>query len=72
MLVACFLGEWNGVSLLKIGDCPPLPDCIIQTNAPGTWGCGAYLQGRWLQWQLMATSLVNIIYNGKRISADRH
>ena len=31
-----FLGEWNDVSLLKIADCPPPPDCIIQTIASGT------------------------------------
>ena len=41
-----FRGEWNGVSLLKIADCPPPPDCIIQTDASSTWGYGAYLQGK--------------------------
>ena len=65
-----FLGEWNWVSLLKIADCPPPPDCIIQTNTSGTWGCGVYLQGRWLQWQwpeawptssIMAQELVLIV-----------
>ena len=65
-----FLGEWNGVSLLQIADYPHPPQCIIQTDASGTWGCGAYFQGRWLQWQwpeewlassIMAKELVPIV-----------
>ena len=44
-----FLEEWNGVSLLHIADCPLPPQFTIQTDASGTWGCGAYFHGRWLQ-----------------------
>ena len=65
-----FLGEWNGVSLLQMADYPLPPQYTIQTDASGTWGCGAYFQGRWLQWQwpqewlpstIMAKELVPIV-----------
>ena len=36
-----FLGEWNGVSLLQMADYPLPPQYTIQTDASGTWGCGA-------------------------------
>ena len=47
-----FLSPWNGVSLLfqeKTGN----PNCHLWTDASGTWGCGAFWEGRWFQvgWQ---------------------
>ena len=65
-----FLGSWNGLSFLRyVGPgCPP--DHSIQTDASGTWGCGAFFEGRWLQlpwpsaWiscNIMAKELVPII-----------
>ena len=29
----------------------PLLQFVIQTDASGSWGCGAFFQGRWLQWK---------------------
>lgn len=48
-----FLVTWNGISLLQCA-CSPLTsnyDHSIQTDASGSWGCGAFLEGRWLQMQ---------------------
>ena len=65
-----FLGERNGASLLQMAGYPLPPQYTIQTDASGTWGCGAYSQGRWLQWQwpqewlpstIMAKELVPIM-----------
>ena len=53
-----------------MADYPLPPQYTIQTDASGTWGCGAYFQGRWLQWQwpqewlpstIMAKELVPIV-----------
>ena len=62
-----FLGLWNGVSFF-----PPKknPDSVVQTDASGSWGCAAFSEGQWLQWQwpvewekesIMAKELVPII-----------
>lgn len=65
-----FLARWNGLSLLRSGHSPTPPDYIIQTDASGSWGCGAFLQGSWFQWQwpsdwapmsIMAKELVPIL-----------
>ena len=29
----------------------PPPQFVIQTDASGSWACGAFFQGRWLQWK---------------------
>ena len=39
-----FLGSWNGFSLLRW-------IVSIQTDASGSWGCGALFDKKWLQWQ---------------------
>ena len=63
-----FLTNWNGLSLLKHASTKP--DFCIQTDASGSWGCGAYFHGRWfqLQWDqtwlhqgIMAKELLPII-----------
>ena len=36
-----FLREWNGIILLQKADYPSHPQYVIQTDIPGTWGCGA-------------------------------
>ena len=65
-----FLVSWNGLSLLQCLTVHPTPHYLIQTDASGTWGCGAYFQGQWFQlrwdsqWQpcsIMAKELVPIV-----------
>ena len=65
-----FLASWNGLSVLRSTHSPLPPDYIIQTDASGTWGCGAFFQGSWFQWQwppdwapisIMAKELVPIL-----------
>ena len=46
-----FLHQWNGLSLLRWSTGQQIPDATIQTDASGLWGCGAFFQGKWLQWQ---------------------
>ena len=41
-----FLITWNGYSLRSI---TAKPDFCIQTDASGSWGCGAYFNGKWFQ-----------------------
>ena len=40
-----FLMSWNGLCLLRSTSAKA--DFCIQTDASGSWGCGAYLHGRW-------------------------
>ena len=46
-----FFESWNGVSLLQCTSIQTIatPDFSIQTDASGSWGCGAFFQGKWLQ-----------------------
>ena len=46
-----FVETWNGLSLLCSVSRPSSPNCYIQTDASGSWGCGSFFLGRWLQWQ---------------------
>ena len=46
-----FVTSWNGISFLRVALADPTPQVTIQTDASGTWGCGAFFEGRWLQWQ---------------------
>ena len=46
-----FLYQWNGLSLLRWSTGQQRPDITIQTDASGSWGCGAFYHGQWLQWQ---------------------
>lgn len=46
-----FLDSWNGLSLLRSSALPKAPDHYIQTDASGSWGCGAYFHGQWFQLQ---------------------
>ena len=39
------------ISLLQIANYLSHLQHIILTDTSGTWECGAYFQGRWLQWQ---------------------
>lgn len=50
-----FLAEWNGVSFLHHTLEGSVSDVIIQTDASGSWGCGAFFNGKWLQWKWPST-----------------
>ena len=44
----CFLQDWNGTSLLPL----PSPSVHVYSDASGSWGCGALVQGMgWFQLQ---------------------
>ena len=79
-----FLHHWNGLSLLRWSGGSQSPDVIIQTDASGLWGCGAFHQGRWFQWEwthewtsvgIMAKELTPIILScvawGKALQRQR-
>ena len=44
-----FLAEWNGVSFLRQSSLSKHYDFCIQTDASGSWGCAAFLEGDWIQ-----------------------
>ena len=46
-----FMENWNGLSLLRLKASEIAPNIYIQTDASGSWGCGAYFNGRWFQLQ---------------------
>ena len=46
-----FLQYWNGISLLKRTTDHIPTDIVIQTDASGSWGCGGFFLGKWLQWK---------------------
>ena len=46
-----FVTSWNGISFLQVASGNSTPQATIQTDASGTWGCGVFFEGRWLQWQ---------------------
>ena len=67
-----FLSSWNGLSLLQWVSHLPEADFIIQMDASGTWGCGAFCHGYWLQWKwppnwmavpIMAKELIPILFS---------
>jgi len=62
-----FIRHWNGVSFLESYS---YPDAQIQTDASGTWGCGALFKdcwfqlkwsAEWLRMDIMAKELVPIV-----------
>ena len=65
-----FLVSWNGLSLLRSAYHSTPADFVVQTDASGTWGCGAFFNQSWFQWQwplnwvpvsIMAKELVPIL-----------
>ena len=44
-----FVTHWNGVSFLHFTPSGSAPDCRIGTDASGSWGCGKWFAGHWLQ-----------------------
>ena len=64
-----FITRWNGTSFFHTTPTESSHDYQIQTDASGTWGCGAYFNGQWFQlpwspdWEpvnIMAKELVPI------------
>ena len=41
-----FVTSWNGISFLQVASGNSTPQATIQTDASGTWGCGAFFKGR--------------------------
>jgi len=65
-----FVHTWNGFSILRSPYVATVPDVLIQTDASGSWGCGAVFSHNWLQLQwprewideaIMAKELVPIV-----------
>ena len=65
-----FVQHWNGLSILQSPNLPPSTQITIQTDASGSWGCGAVCNHHWLQWQwpeawtskdIMAKELVPVV-----------
>ena len=65
-----FLVGWNGLSLLRSVSHATPADFVIQTDASGTWGCGAFFNKVCFQWRwppnwapmsIMAKELVPIL-----------
>ena len=45
-----FIQSWNGLSIICSLN-PVSHNLVIQTDASGSWGCGAVLNTQWLQWK---------------------
>ena len=43
-----FLQGWNGISMIPRFS---LPGIVVESDASGSWGCGARWGSQWLQWQ---------------------
>ena len=65
-----FVQYWNGLSILQSPNLPPSTQITVQTDASGSWGCGAVCNHHWLQWQwpdvwaskdIMAKELVPVV-----------
>ena len=65
-----FIKSWNEVRFFHSATLNPRSDYYIQMDASGSWGCGAYFSGSWLQlhwsaeWSpidIMAKELVPIV-----------
>ena len=65
-----FINKWNGLSFLHSPNCQLHFDGLVQTDASGSWGCGAFYSNQWFQYRwppewlslgIMAKELVPII-----------
>jgi len=76
-----FVTHWNGISF-SLSDSSP--DFCIETDASGSWGCGAWCDGLWFQYKwpadwaligIMAKELVPIFFScvvwGSKLSRRR-
>ena len=46
-----FIDSWNELSILRSESWSSPANHCIQKDASGSWGCGAFFEGKWLQWQ---------------------
>ena len=67
-----FVTHWNGVSFLHFTQGGSAPDCHIETDASGSWACGAWFCCHWLQYKrpadwaeigIMAKELIPILFS---------
>ena len=67
-----FVTHWNGVSFLHFTPSGSAPDCHIETDASGSWRCGAWFCCHWLQYKwpadwaeigIMAKELTPILFS---------
>lgn len=49
-----FIGDWNGISLMP--STTPMPVCL-ESDASGSWGCGATWGTQWFQWAWQGPSV---------------
>ena len=45
-----FIESWNGLSMMQPSRIQN-PDIVLTSDASGSWGCGAYYNSHWLQYQ---------------------
>ena len=50
---ATFMEDWNGVAMMPIYS---KPSVRLESDASGSWGCGAKWGSRWLQWRWEGSS----------------
>ena len=56
----CFISQWNGLSMMQ-STRRNNPEVILTSDASGSWGCGAYENTAWFQYQWSeATKAYNI------------
>lgn len=46
----CFIEKWNGLSMMRSSKLS-CPDVVLTSDASGNWGCGAFWEDRWFQYQ---------------------
>ena len=46
----CFIAHWNGLSMM-LDDRKTNPDIVLTSDASGSWGCGAFWEDKWLQFE---------------------
>ncbi len=50
-----FIQHWNGLSMMRPSRRRD-PDVVLTSDASGSWGCGAYSQAAWFQYQWSAAT----------------
>ena len=64
--------HWNGTSFLHLTPSNGAPDCCIETDASGSWGCGAWFASLWFHYNwpadwatigIMTKELIPILFS---------
>jgi len=45
-----FITHWNSISFFHLTSSNSAPDCCIETDASGSWGCGAWFASLWFHY----------------------